>query len=46
MGDDLLVSKSGSATRQIRKIVNFVVHPDYDEDTLDSDIAVIRVRII
>lgn len=43
MGDDIVVSKVGSDTRQVRIIENFVIHPKYDEETLDNDIAVIRV---
>lgn len=46
MGDDLVVSKVGSNTRQLRTIENFVIHPKYDQDTLDSDIAIIRVRTL
>lgn len=44
MGDDLVVSKSGSASRQIRLVENFVTHPNYDVETLDNDIAIIRVN--
>lgn len=45
MGDDLVVSKVGSDTRQLRIVENFVIHPEYDENTLDNDIAIIRVSI-
>lgn len=44
MGDDLFVSKNGSTTRQLRIIQNFVTHPAYDPDTLENDIALIRVN--
>lgn len=43
MGDDLLVSYTGSETRQVRSIVNFVPHPDFSKDNYHHDIGVIRV---
>lgn len=43
MGDDLLVTYTGSKTRQRRKILNFVQHPEFSKDTFQNDIAVIRV---
>lgn len=44
MGDDLWISIYGTDTRQIRRILNFIQHPDYSEASMDNDIAVIRVR--
>lgn len=43
MGDDLLISWVGSKTRQIRLIQSFVVHPNYNKNNLENDIAIIRV---
>lgn len=43
MGDDLLVSYVGSLSRQRRKIVNFLQHPEFSRETFQNDIAVIRV---
>lgn len=45
VGDDVLVIRDGSKTRQRRKVKHFVPHPDYDEETVKNDIAVIRVSI-
>lgn len=46
MGDDISISTaSGSSTRQIRKVTNFVQHPGFSAEAIDSkdDIAIIRV---
>lgn len=43
MGDDLLVSYVGSVSRQRRKILNFVPHPEFSRESFQNDIAVIRV---
>lgn len=46
MGDDISISiVSGSPTRQLRKVTNFVQHPGFSPEAIDSkdDIAVIRV---
>lgn len=38
-----MVSIDGSQTRQRRKVVNFVPHPEFSRDTFQNDIAVIKV---
>lgn len=43
MGDDVSVAMKGSETRQRRKVVHFVPHPEFDKPTFKNDIAVIRV---
>jgi len=43
MGDDLSVSFGGSETRQLRKVMHFVPHPEFSRETFQNDIAVIRV---
>lgn len=43
MGDDLWISLNGSASRQIRKVLNFVPHPKFSSETMENDIGVIRV---
>ncbi|XP_055301714.1 trypsin eta-like [Sitodiplosis mosellana] len=43
MGDDLTVTLHGNETRQRRKIVHFVPHPEFSRETFQNDIAVIRV---
>lgn len=43
MGDDLLVTYTGSKTRQRRKVLNFIQHPEFSRDTFQNDIAMIRV---
>lgn len=43
MGDDVKVAIDGSKTRQRRRVRNFVLHPKFDLDLMQNDIAVIRV---
>lgn len=43
MGDDTSVSMKGSETRQRRKVIHFVPHPEFERETFKNDIAVIRV---
>lgn len=42
MGDDLSVSFGGSESRQHRKVMHFVSHPEFSRETFQNDIAVIR----
>lgn len=44
MGDDVMVTVKGNVTRQRRKVMHFVPHPEFSRDTFQNDIAVIRVR--
>lgn len=44
MGDDVMVTVKGNTTRQRRKVIHFVPHPEFSRDTFQNDIAVIRVR--
>lgn len=39
-----MVSFDGSESRQRRKVMHFVPHPEFSRDTFQNDIAVIRVR--
>lgn len=43
MGDDVSVAMKGSKTRQRRKVIHFVPHPEFERSTFKNDIAVIRV---
>lgn len=43
MGDDLSISFSGTETRQCRQIQSFILHPEFNRQTFENDIAVIRV---
>lgn len=43
MGDDTSVNMQGSDTRQRRKVVHFVPHPEFEKNTFKNDVAVIRV---
>lgn len=43
MGDDTSVAIKGNETRQRRKVVHFVPHPEFDKRTFKNDVAVIRV---
>lgn len=43
MGDDVSVEMKGSQTRQRRKVIHFVQHPEFEKPTFKNDIAVIRV---
>lgn len=43
MGDDTSVAMKGSDTRQRRKVIHFVPHPEFEKGTFKNDVAVIRV---
>lgn len=43
MGDDILIEPSASQIRQIRVASHIFVHPKYSINTLENDIAVIRL---
>ena len=43
MGDDTTVAIKGSDSRQRRKVIHFVQHPEFEKATFKNDIAVIRV---
>lgn len=43
MGDDVSVAMKGSESRQRRKVIHFVPHPEFERPTFKNDIAVIRV---
>lgn len=45
MGDDVSVAIKGSDTRQRRKVLHFVPHPEFERTTFKNDVAVIRVSI-
>lgn len=44
MGDDTTITANASPTRQMRRATQLFVHPQYDAETFENDIAVIRVR--
>lgn len=44
MGDDLSIGYESSDTRQRRVIGHFIQHPEFNRETFENDIAVIRVR--
>lgn len=43
MGDDTSVAIKGNETRQRRKVMHFVPHPQFEKKTFKNDVAVIRV---
>lgn len=43
MGDDLLITRQGSSSRQVRLVSHIFVHTGYNAITFVNDIAVIRV---
>lgn len=47
MGDDTSITYFGSDAnkRQYRNVLNFVPHPEFTSDTMEHDIAIIRVSI-
>lgn len=46
MGDDLIGSATSAAMeRQIRHIREINIHPDYDRDTMQNDVAILYVNI-
>lgn len=47
MGDDTSIKYFGSSTntRQYRNVMNFVPHPEFIPETMEHDIAVIRVSM-
>lgn len=44
MGDDLLITRQGSSSRQVRYVSHIFVHTGYNAKSFINDIAVIRVR--
>lgn len=44
MGDDISVTRNASRSRQTRQVLQIFVHPHYNRDTFENDIAIIRVR--
>lgn len=46
IGDDLSISViSGNTNRQIRNPTHVFVHPEYNLNTRDKDIAILRVNV-
>lgn len=45
MGGDLVVSRTGYTTRQIRLPSRIFVHPYYKHATLENDVAVLRMSV-
>lgn len=43
MGHDIKVSMKGSDIRQQREVMHFVPHPEFSRETMQNDVAVIRV---
>lgn len=45
MGNDLLITATGSASRQVRLVSHVFVHTQFSLITLVNDVAVLRVSV-
>lgn len=44
MGGDLSITKNASLTRQIRKVINIFLHPEYNYYEAANDIAILKTE--